>query len=66
MHQPIMDKRFLVGDIFYLMKKLNAPCIYGQAKAFLVAADRGEEELRQFVRQQLESLALAEQYLVVN
>ncbi|MBT3584466.1 MAG: type 2 isopentenyl-diphosphate Delta-isomerase [Halobacteriovoraceae bacterium] len=57
-------KSFLEG--FYLMKKLNAPCIYGQAKAFLVAADRGEEELRQFVRQQLESLALAEQYLVVN
>lgn len=48
---------------FYLMEQLEASSVYGQAKAFLEAADRGEEELRVFVKDQLTLLAAGARFL---
>jgi len=53
-------------DGYYLMKKLQAKSIYGQASAFLIPAAKGEDELESFVLNQIRGLSLAEQYLKIK
>lgn len=48
---------------FYLMEKLEASSVYGQAKAFLEAAHKGENELREYVTEQLTLLAVSARFL---
>ena len=54
-------RNFLDG--YYLIKKINANAVYGQASAFLKHARAEYEELREFVILQLEGLKLAQAYL---
>ena len=56
-------KNFLDG--YYLMEKLNATSIYGQASTLLQYAERSYDELEQFLYQQIEGLKLAKAFLKV-
>jgi isopentenyl-diphosphate delta-isomerase len=57
-------KSFLDG--FYLMKRLKANSIFGQASGFLKHAKEGYEELHQYVSYQVNGLNLANTYLTVK
>ena len=50
-------------DGYYLINKINAPAIYGQASAFLKYARGSYEELHKFVDLQIKGLRMAEAYL---
>jgi isopentenyl-diphosphate delta-isomerase len=63
----IKHKEFIISggvrsflDGHYYRKKLKSPSIYGQAFQFFQSADSSLEDLRNFVRFQVEGLALAE------
>jgi isopentenyl-diphosphate delta-isomerase len=57
-------KSFLDG--FYLMKRLHAPSIFGQASGFLRHAKEGYDELHQYVSHQVKGLNLANSYLTIK
>ncbi|HRH57420.1 MAG TPA: hypothetical protein PLS10_07195 [Chitinophagales bacterium] len=57
-------KNFLDG--YYLMEKLQAPAVYGQASALLQYADKSYEELEQFLHYQVEGLKLAKAFFKVR
>lgn len=54
-------KNFLDG--YYLMKKLNAKSVYGQASELLKYAEKSYDELHQYLEMQVEGLKLAEKFL---
>ena len=53
-------------DGYFLMNKLNLPCVYGQASGFLKHATGEYEELREYVKAQIEGLELATSFLKVK
>lgn len=57
-------KNFLDGH--YLMEKLQAPSVYGQASALLQYAEKSYEELEQFLHFQIEGLKLAKAFFKVR
>jgi isopentenyl-diphosphate delta-isomerase len=57
-------KNFLDG--FYLMEKLNAVSVYGQASALLEYAEKSYDEVEQFLHYQIEGLKLAKVFLKVS
>ncbi len=57
-------KSFIDG--YYLMSKLNARGIYGQASGFLKYAVESIDELRAYTEAQIQGLALAKAYLRVK
>lgn len=57
-------KNFLDG--YYLINKLNATAVYGQASTLLKYAQSSYEELQQFLNYQIKGLALAESYLSIR
>lgn len=57
-------KRFLDG--YYLISRLNLPCVYGQASSFLKHARGDYETLRQYVDSQVQGLELARAFLTVK
>jgi isopentenyl-diphosphate delta-isomerase len=57
-------KNFLDG--FYLMEKLNAPSVYGQASALLQYAEKSYDEVEQFLHYQTQGLKLAKAFLKVS
>lgn len=65
------DKFFIIsGGVrsslqgYFLTDNLQGPACYGMAKPFLEAAQGSEEELLSFVRKHLESLKMAQTFLV--
>jgi isopentenyl-diphosphate delta-isomerase len=57
-------KNFLDG--YYLMEKLNASSVYGQASALLRHAEKSYEELEQFLSDQIEGLKLANAFFRIK
>ncbi|HAQ65457.1 MAG TPA: type 2 isopentenyl-diphosphate Delta-isomerase [Bacteroidales bacterium] len=57
-------KDFLDG--YYLIGKSVLPAVYGQASAFLIHAQAGIDQLRQFVAAQAEGLRMAYAYLQIK
>ena len=57
-------KNFLDGH--YLMEKLQAPSVYGQASALLQYAEKSYEELEQFLHFQIEGLKLSKAFFKVR
>lgn len=57
-------KNFLDG--YYLLEKLNAPAVYGQASTLLQYAERSYEELEQFIHYQVEGFKLAKAFFRIN
>jgi len=57
-------KNFLDG--YYLINKLNASCIFGQASSFLKYAIEGYEQVHDYTAAQIKGLALADAYLKVK
>jgi len=57
-------KNFL--DAYYLMEKINATAVYGQASALLKYATSSYEELEQYLHFQIEGLKLAKAFLKVK
>jgi isopentenyl-diphosphate delta-isomerase len=57
-------KNFLDG--YYLMHKLNASSVYGQASTLLQYAERSYEDLEQFISQQVEGLKLVKAFFKVK
>jgi isopentenyl-diphosphate delta-isomerase len=57
-------KHFIDG--YYLMNKLQAGSVYGQASTLLKYAERSYEELEQFLTAQVEGLKLANAFLKVR
>lgn len=57
-------KNFLDG--YYLINKLNAKCIFGQASSFLKYAIEGYEQVQDYTAAQIKGLALANAYLKVK
>jgi isopentenyl-diphosphate delta-isomerase len=57
-------KSFLDG--YYLMEKLQANAIYGQASGLLKYAEIGYEELHQYIETQIEGLKLAKAFFKVK
>jgi isopentenyl-diphosphate delta-isomerase len=55
-------KDFLDG--YYLMNKLNASAIYGQASAFLLHAKKNYTSLHKYIQSQIDGLMLAQNYLI--
>jgi len=53
-------------DGYYLIHKLNLPCVYGQASRFLKYARGDYETLYDYVQSQVEGLALANAFLKVK
>ena len=53
-------------DGYYLINKLNLPCIYGQASAFLKHARGDYQELYQYVETQIQGLELAKAFLKIR
>ena len=53
-------------DGYYLMKKLKAPCIYGQAAAVLKRAIVSQEELNAYLSSQIDGLKMAHSFLQVQ
>ena len=65
----ILCKQFIISggiknflDGYYLMEKLQAPSVYGQASALLQYAEKSYEELEQFLHYQIEGLKLAKAF----
>lgn len=54
-------KDFLDG--YYLMNKLKAPSIYGQASVFLLHAKKDYSSLYNYIKSQIDGLSLAHNYL---
>jgi len=66
-HQFIISggvKNFLDG--YYLMEKLDAPAVYGQASALLKYAEQSYEALEQFLHYQIEGLKLSKAFFAVK
>ena len=57
-------KNFLDG--YYLMEKLNANAIYGQASTLLKYAEQSYEVLQQFLQSQKDGLQLAKAFFKVK
>jgi len=57
-------KNFLDG--YYLMEKLHANSVYGQASALLHYAEKSYEEVEQFLHHQIEGLKLAKAFFKVK
>lgn len=57
-------KNFLEG--YYLLKKLKAPAVYGQASTLLKYADQSYEALERFLYYQIEGLKLANAFFKVK
>lgn len=57
-------KNFLDG--FYLINKLNATAVYGQASTLLKHAKSSYSELHQFLNYEIKGLALAQAYLSIR
>ncbi len=57
-------KNYLDGH--YLMEKLQADCIYGQASAFLKHAEISYEALSQYISEQIKGLMIAQAYLKIK
>ncbi len=57
-------RNFLDG--YYLTKKLNLPCVYGQASGFLKHARGDYEELQDYVAAQVQGLEIANAFLKVK
>ncbi|MFN8282740.1 MAG: hypothetical protein U0U67_05965 [Chitinophagales bacterium] len=57
-------KTFLDG--YYLMEKLDATAIYGQASTLLKYAEQSYEVLQQFLQNQIDGLQLAKAFFKVN
>ncbi|MFN8295481.1 MAG: hypothetical protein U0T69_04760 [Chitinophagales bacterium] len=57
-------KNFLDG--YYLMEKLQAPAVYGQASALLKHAEQSYEALEQFLHYQTEGLKLAKAFFKIR
>jgi isopentenyl-diphosphate delta-isomerase len=53
-------------DGYYLINKLNLPCVYGQASGFLKHARGSYEELKNYVEAQVQGLTLAYSFLKVR
>jgi isopentenyl-diphosphate delta-isomerase len=69
----VLCKQFIISggikhfiDGYYLMNKLQATSIYGQASTLLKYAERSYEELEQFLASQVEGLKLANVFLKVR
>ena len=57
-------RNFLDG--YYFIKKLNLPCVYGQASAFLKHARGNYKELHDYVASQVQGLEMASAFLRVK
>lgn len=57
-------KNFLDG--YYLLKKINANAVYGQASGMLKYAEKSYEELEAYVDLQIKGLALAKTFLKIK
>ncbi len=57
-------KNFLDG--YYLLQKLQKPCVYGQASAFLRYAQDSYEDLQTYIETQKKGLAFAQCFLKVR
>ena len=57
-------RNFLDG--YFLIKKLNLPCVYGQASAFLQHARGSYEQLFDYVASQVEGLKIAYAFLKIK
>lgn len=57
-------KNFLDG--YYLMEKLNATAVYGQASALLKHAENSYEALEQYLHDQIEGLKLAKAFFKIK
>jgi isopentenyl-diphosphate delta-isomerase len=57
-------KHFLDG--YYLISKLNPPCVYGQASGFLKHARGNYEDLHSYVSSQVQGLELARAFLRIK
>jgi isopentenyl-diphosphate Delta-isomerase len=57
-------RNFLDG--YYLINKLNLPCVYGQASGFLKHARGDYQQLHDYVKAQVEGLELAQAFLSVK
>ncbi len=53
-------------DGFYLINKLNLPCVYGQASGFLKHARGSYDELHGYVESQIQGLEMANAFLKVK
>lgn len=53
-------------DGYYLMNKLNANSVYGQASALLKYAEKSYDELHQYIESQIEGLKLSQAFLKVK
>ncbi len=53
-------------DGYYLINKLELPCVYGQASGFLKHARGNYEELHDYVEAQVQGLELAQSFLKVK
>ena len=69
----LKTKKFIISggvkdflDGYYLMNKLKAPSIYGQASAFLLHAKKDYASLHSYIKSQLDGLQLAYNYLQVK
>jgi isopentenyl-diphosphate Delta-isomerase len=69
----VMCQQFIISggvkhfiDGYYLMNKLQADSVYGQASTLLKYAERSYEELEQFLSAQVEGLKLAKAFLKVR
>jgi len=57
-------RNFLDG--FYLINKLNLPCVYGQASGFLKHARGSYNELHDYVESQVQGLEIAQAFLKIK
>jgi isopentenyl-diphosphate delta-isomerase len=57
-------KHFLDG--YYLISKLNLPCVYGQASSFLKHAQGNYDALTDYIQSQMQGLELARAFLRVK
>jgi isopentenyl-diphosphate delta-isomerase len=53
-------------DGYYLISRCKLPAIYGQASGFLAYANQPYEDLKKFIKYQIEGLKLARAYLVIK
>lgn len=53
-------------DGYYLINKLNLPCVYGQASSFLKHARGNYEELHDYVESQMQGLEIATAFLKIK
>ncbi|MDB5228630.1 MAG: idi [Bacteroidota bacterium] len=69
----VLCKQFIISggvkdflDGYYLMKKLNATAVYGQASTLLQYAEKSYEDLEQFLYYQVEGLKLVDAFFKVR